>query len=117
MRMSAAFCVFKAGSMNTTKSLLRGLAPPHCHARHRREHRCAEEGQGNGTAGVLSHSEDRRTLHFLQRSGAERRPHDSVATWSSVVVADVSAAADKTCRQISSRRARLSRLRTERLAR
>src|SRR5580698_1196732 len=26
MRMSAAFCVFKAGSMNTTKSLLRSLA-------------------------------------------------------------------------------------------
>src|SRR5580698_2363153 len=70
----------------------------------------AEEGKGNGTAGVLSHGESRRTLDLLSGSRAERRSHHPPAAWSSIIVAHVSAAADAACRQVPSGCARLSRL-------
>src|SRR6202043_866429 len=65
--------------------------------RHQPGHGCPEKGQGNGTAGVLSHSKGRWTLHLLQRSRAERRPHYSFVARPSVVVAYVSAVANTSC--------------------
>ena len=57
-------------------------------------HNCPEEGPGNVPAGVLSHREDRWTLHLLQRSGPERRSHHPFAARPSIVFEDVSAFAD-----------------------
>src|SRR5271156_2407675 len=76
-----------------------------------------KKGHNHGIAGVLSHGEPGRTLHILPGSGAERRPHDSSIARSSLLFTDVSAAADAAGGQIPSGCPRLSRLRTQRLAR
>jgi hypothetical protein len=58
------------------------------------------KGRSHGAPDFLSHNSDRWNLHLLQRSGAERRSHHPVAARSSIVVADVSAAADEACRRL-----------------
>jgi hypothetical protein len=91
------------------------FADPRGCARHQLERVRPEKGQGNGTADFLSHCEGRWTLHLLPGSGAERRSHHSSIARPSLVLTDVSAAADTACRQLPSGCARLSGLWTQRL--
>src|SRR6266851_7706174 len=74
------------------------------------------KGTSYGTPDFLSHHTDRWTLHFLQRGRPERRADASPAPRTSVIIADVRAAIRPAFRSLSPGRARLPRLRTQRLA-
>src|SRR5882762_8228734 len=74
------------------------------------------KGTSHGTPDFLSHRTHRWAVHFLQRSRPERRADASPAPRTSVIVADVRAALRPAFRSLSPGRARLPRLRTQRLA-
>src|ERR1700675_2364789 len=74
------------------------------------------KGTSHGTPDVLSHHTDRWAVHFLQRSRPERRADASSAPRTSIIIADVRAALHPAFRSLSPGRARLPRIRTQRLA-
>src|ERR1700724_628670 len=74
------------------------------------------KGTSHGTPDLLSHDTHRWAVHFLQRGRPERRADASPAPRTSVVIADVRAALRPAFRSLSPGRARLPRLRTQRLA-
>src|SRR5262245_38540278 len=65
---------------------------------------------------VVPHDTDRRTLDLLPCGRPEMRTDAAVAARLPLLVADVRAAVRQACRPISACRARLPRLRTQRLA-
>ena len=65
---------------------------------------------------LLSHDTDRWALHLLQRGRPERRAYSSPAARATVFIADVRASLRPAFRSLSPCRARLPRLRTQRLA-
>src|SRR5690349_6557863 len=75
---------------------------------------------GKGTSrevpDFLPHDTNRWTFNFLQRSWPKGRADNSPAARASVIVADVRATLRPASRWLSPCRARLSRLRTQRLA-
>src|SRR5579864_247414 len=74
------------------------------------------EGNADEPSDSLSHDSDRRAVDFLPGSRAEGRADDSPFAWSSLVVANVRAALRSSCRSLPLDRARLPRVRTQRLA-
>ena len=65
---------------------------------------------------LLPHDTDQWTLHLLQRGWPERRANASAAARTAIIIADVRAALRPALRSLSPCRARLPRLRTQRLA-
>ncbi len=76
----------------------------------------AGKGTSHGTPDFLSHDTGRWALHLLPRGRPERRADDSPAARTSLFVANVRAALRPAFRSLSPGRARLPRLRTQRLA-
>src|SRR5439155_10213606 len=74
------------------------------------------KGTPHGTPDFLSHDADRWALDLLQRGRPERRADASPAARTSLLIADVRASLCPAFRSISSCRARLPGLRTQRLA-
>src|SRR5580658_7245703 len=74
------------------------------------------KGTSRGTPDLLSHDTDRRALHLLQRGRPERRAHASPAARAALFIADVRTSLRPAFRSLSPCRARLPRLRTQRLA-
>src|SRR6267142_6886493 len=76
----------------------------------------SKKGTFRGPPYFLSHNENRWALYLLQRGWSKRRADTSVASRTSVFIADVRASLRPAFRSLSSCRARLPRLRTQRLA-
>src|SRR5437016_2690017 len=76
----------------------------------------ARKGTSRGIPDFLSHDTDRWALHLLQRGRAESGADASPAARTSLVIADVRASLRPAFRSLSPCRARLPRLRTQRLA-
>src|SRR5271155_2690928 len=75
------------------------------------------KGKSRGTSDLLSHGTNRWALDLLQRGRAERRASASAAARTPLFLANVRASVHAAFRSVSPRRARLSGLRTQRLAR
>src|SRR5215470_16470869 len=73
-------------------------------------------GTPRATPDFLSHHTGRRPLYFLQRGRPERRADNSPATWLPLFIANVRASLRPAFRSSSPCRARLSGIRTQRLA-
>src|ERR1700683_4657384 len=77
----------------------------------------ARKGTSRGTSDCISHHTSGWALHFLPRGWAERCANASSAARPAIFVADVRPAVCSPRRSLSPGRARLSRLRAQRLAR
>src|SRR5437762_8820994 len=77
---------------------------------------CPRQGTSHGTPDFLSNDKDRWALHLLSRDRPERGAHDSPVARTPVFIADVRASLRPAFGSLSSRRARLPRFRTQRLA-
>src|SRR6267143_1947551 len=74
------------------------------------------KGTSRGTPDLLSNNADRWSLHLLQRGRTERRADDAAPPRTPLFIADVRASLRPPVRSLSPGRARLPRLRTQRLA-
>src|SRR5881628_1942175 len=75
-----------------------------------------KKGTFHGTPDFLSHDTDRWALHLLPRGWSQRRAGASPTARTSLFIADVRASLRPAFRSLSPCRARLPRLRTQRLA-